>query len=370
MNHEINNITIIGLGLIGGSIAKAVRRFLPDIRITGVDFPETVALGLELAVIDRGFETGQAAQACRDADLVFLATPIAHTLEVLRSILPELRPGSIVTDVGSLKSQLRVAAGRLIPAEQEVYFIGGHPMAGAEKPGLQYADAFLFENALYALTPPPFVPESAVRHLADVVKAFGAHVVLLDADLHDRIAAVVSHLPQILAVTLMNFVAQKHRDNPIYLKMAAGGFRDMTRIASSPYSIWRDICEGNREKILQELDEFIGAMQAMRSKVADGDLQAEFDAAAKNRLSIPKDTRGFLQPLYDLSVEVEDKPGVIATISVALMQAEINIKDIEVLKVRENEGGTIRLAFASEPVRSRAKELLQEIGFACQERSG
>jgi len=370
MSNNIENITIIGLGLIGGSIAKALRRFLPDMRLTGVDFPEVVAQGLELQVIDRGFETGQAGEACRDADLVFVATPIGQTLTVLQGILPELQPGTIVTDVGSLKSQLRLAVDRLIPAEQEVYFIGGHPMAGAEKPGLQHADAFLFENALYALTPPPFVPEHAVRQLADIINALGAHVVLLDADLHDRVAAAVSHLPQLLAVALMNFVAQKHRDNPIYLKMAAGGFRDMTRIASSPYSIWRDICDGNRDKILQELDEFIDALQGLRGKLATGDLQAEFDRAARNRLSIPKDTRGFLQPLYDLSVEVEDRPGVIASISAALAEAEINIKDIEVLKVRENEGGTIRLAFESAPVRRRARALLQEIGFVCQERAG
>ncbi len=365
--QQVKSVTVIGLGLIGGSLCRAIRRVHPQIRLTGVDFPEICAQARELDFVDAAFEPRELARACETADLIFIATPITAAKQILRR-LPEVAARQVlVTDVCSVKGEILSLAQEAF-RRSEILFIGGHPMAGAEKPGLEHADPFLFENALYILTPPPGTPDWALHLLAGLISDLGARVVVEEATVHDRIAAAVSHLPQMLAVALMNFVAEKNAQNPLYLNMAAGGFRDMTRIASSPFHIWEDILRDNRGNILREMQGFIEYLQAHMARFEPEDLRRSFEAAARNRLSIPTDMRGFLRPHYDISVEVEDRPGIIAALSGALAEAGINIKDIEVLKVRENEGGTLRLAFESREARARALEILSAKGFRCRER--
>lgn len=360
-------ITVTGLGLIGGSLCKAAKRRFPGVQIAGVDFPDVVQQALQEGVIHRGYGVEELEAACAGADLVFVAVPISAAMSMLSTLARVAPPGAVVSDVCSLKAPI-VKQAEVVFRQSKAAFVGGHPMAGAEKPGLPYADPFLFENAIYVVSPLSDTPQVAVNRLSEFLHRLGAQVILLDADVHDQIAATVSHLPQVLAVALMNFVAERNRLNPLYLKMAAGGFRDMTRIASSPYHIWKDIIQGNRRRLAAELSAFIDCLQDMRRKILDGDLAGDFERAARNRLSIPKDTRGFMHPHFDISVQVEDRPGVIAAIATTLAEAQINIKDIEVLKVRENEGGTLRLAFESGEVRRRAVELLATRGFVCHER--
>ena len=239
-------------------------------------------------------------------------------------------------------------------------------MTGSEKSGIDAADPFLFENAIYVVTPDAAVPEKVLHAYLLLLESIGARVAILDAATHDRIAAAVSHLPQIAAVTLTNLVGGLNEQNQFYLKMAAGGFRDMTRIASSPFSIWNDICATNAAQIQETIDSFISELATIKRLVGEKSLGEQFDLAAKNRLSIPKDSKGFIKPLYELSVVVEDKPGVIAFISNILFNAGINIKDIEVLKVREGDGGTLRIALESEPDRNKALELFERKGLSCR----
>jgi len=243
-------------------------------------------------------------------------------------------------------------------------------MAGSEKSGYSAADPFLFENCFYVLTPTVKTPLDQVSAFSHILEKIGAKVLFLDAAVHDQIAASVSHLPQILAVSLVNLVGSFQKENQYYLKMAAGGFRDMTRIASSPFSIWEDICESNKENILKLIDQYISELRLMQQFFQNDDIQIHglskyFDTAARTRLSIPHDTKGFLKPLFDLTVVVRDEPGVIAQISTACYQAGLNIRDIEVLKVRLWEGGTIRLAFESARDRVQAKTVLEAAGFEC-----
>jgi prephenate dehydrogenase len=236
-------------------------------------------------------------------------------------------------------------------------------MSVYERQGLRAADALLFENAVWVLTPGPRTPARGVRSLGELLEKVGAKVLIVSAALHDRVAAAVSHLPQLLAVALMNMVARHQADTPHLLKLAAGGFRDMTRIASSPYRMWHDVLASNVEQIVPFIDEYIAELGRVRARLLAGDLAAEFESAARNRLSIPRDTKGFLKPHYDIIVQVEDRPGVIAAMAGALAAEEINIKDIEVLKVREGDAGSIRLAFASEACRQRAQVLIGALGY-------
>lgn len=360
-------ITVIGLGVIGGSLCRAFRRVLPEAHLTGIDLPGVVAAAQKADLVDAALVTERLDAGCRQADLVLLATPIRPALALLPQIARCTRREAIISDVCSLKTEISRLSARLFLGENG-HFIGGHPMAGSELGGFRHADPFLFENAIYVLAPTPQVPAEKLARLAALIEKIGAKTVVVAPELHDRIAATVSHLPQMLAVALMQYVAGKNRENSLYLRMAAGGFRDMTRIASSPFAIWRDICAGNKQKIIAELDGFTAALQDIRTALLNDAMQVQFEAAARNRLSIPTDTRGFLRPHFDLSVVVEDRPGVIAGIATALAGREINIKDIEVLKVRENEGGTIRLAFVSEATRQAARELLEKQGYTCQEK--
>ena len=191
---------------------------------------------------------------------------------------------------------------------------------------------------------------------------------MLTPQMHDRIIAAVSHLPQFAAVSMTNLIARFYQEDPNYLKLAAGGFRDMTRIASSPFSLWRDICRTNAEQISLFIDEYIAELQRIKTMLEKQELEPYFNQAAITRLAIPRDTKGFIRPSYDVSIAVEDEPGVIAKFSTVLAKNKINIKDIEVLKVREGEGGTIRLAFENDADRQKAVDLIREVGLSCYAR--
>ncbi len=360
-------ITVIGVGLIGGSLCRAIKKFIPQTKITGVDQLDVLEFALAEKIIDHSFIPEILAESCKDADYIFIATPSAVAVKLLPQVAKMCKNGAIVSDVCSIKNEMMRCAREYFDKSNGI-FIGGHPMAGSEKPGIESSDPYLFENAIYILTPNGFESQNAVKKLASLLEKLGAHILVLAADEHDKIAAGVSHLPQMLAVTLMLYIAGKNEENDIYLKMAAGGFRDMTRIASSPFTIWRDICIGNRAKILAEIDCFMAVLTHTRNLLAKGDLESSFARSARSRLAIPTDTRGFMTPHFDLSVDVQDHAGVIASIANLLAAENINIRDIEVLKVREDEGGTLRLSFESEQARTQAKKILQARGHSCRER--
>jgi prephenate dehydrogenase len=284
-------------------------------------------------------------------------------LRTLPEVAKTASPGTIVTDVGSTKSLIVKQAKTHFT--RECHFIGGHPMAGSEKGGWENADSYLFENVIYVLTPMPDSPPNATKALMSLLQTLGAQMVLLDAEEHDRVAADVSHLPHLLAMTLTNFIARAGVASEPRMKLAAGGFRDMTRIAASPFSIWRDILSSNQMNIRQSLHDFIAALQQLAGDLDKQEIADTFQRANQLRQLIPRDTRGFLQPHFDITVAAPDRPGEIARMATALAAGNINIKDIEVLKVREGEGGTLRLAFDSEASREQAMVILERVGFRC-----
>jgi prephenate dehydrogenase len=365
-HSPFRTVAIIGVGVIGGSLGLSIKRKFPTVRVTGVSSRKTLDEALSIRAIDAGFERDRLSEGVAGADLIFLCAPISVIMELLPVIASAAPEGSVVTDVGSTKTAIMDRASACFGNGR--YFVGGHPMAGNEGRGVAWADALLFENAVWVLTPSTSVPSERFNGLAGLIQTLGAHVLVLDPALHDRIAATVSHLPQMLAVTLMNLVANQDEPEP-YLKLAAGGFRDMTRIASSPYAIWKDIFSTNRDLVSRLLDDFIAELELNRDRLAREELEDQFARSGRNRLAIPKDTKGFLRAHYDLSVPVEDRPGVIAAIAVALAGEKINIKDIEIVKVREGDAGTLRLSFESESERSRALTVLEGIDLRPRIRS-
>lgn len=361
---QFGKICIVGTGLIGGSLALAFRKANVGEKFFGIDLAEMLETINAQQIVDIAYEPSALEIAVEDADLIILAMNIKHIIEYIPKVALLAKSGAIVTDVGSTKEEIVRQAQKYF--EPDVYFIGGHPMAGSEKNSVTAADPYLFENCFYLLTPFENTPKDILKKLSFALEMIGSKILILDAGTHDRIAAAVSHLPQMLAICLVNFIKDFHQFQPNSLKLAAGGFRDMTRIASSPFDMWKDICETNSANIIKMLENFINNLNQFKVQFKQTNLKSQFDSAAKTRLSIPKDTKGFINPNYDVSVQVEDKPGVIARIATSLAESGINIRDIEVLKVRLLEGGTLRLSFGTENDRLEAISVLQKQGFLCR----
>lgn len=362
-NHlMIERVAIIGIGLIGGSLALAWKERLPSLHVTGFDKPDVLRQASKRGVIDH--EASSLADAVNRADAVFLAVPLNALESVLGAIAPHLRPHTLVTDVGSVKQPVINAAAHLLP--NSVCFIGGHPMTGSEQSGLEGADSFLFENAVYVLCPDGQENSDAYRALTYLVESTGARVLSMDSVQHDRVVACVSHLPQLLATNLMGVAADRSQANPITLQLAAGGFRDMTRIASSPFEMWSAVLEANRTDVRTALDELIHALEFTRKQLHhDGDLRElrpVFERARAVRNTIPRDFKGFLRPLSDVFVYAKDQPGVLAHITGTLFRQGISIKDIELLKIREGTGGAFRISLEDDKTADAAVAALKSQG--------
>ena len=196
-----------------------------------------------------------------------------------------------------------------------------------------------------------------------LVRSLGARPMRMDAATHDRVAAAVSHLPQMIATSLVNLVGRLNEVDGLPLQMAAGGFRDLTRIASSSFAMWRDICQTNTEPIREMLGAYISELIAIRDKIDQESLADNFEHANQIRNGIPRDSKGFLHALYEVLLLAEDKPGVIADVASRLAGSGVNIEDIEVLKVREGEGGTIRMGFGKRADAQKSVRILTAAGY-------
>ncbi len=359
-------IGIVGLGLMGGSLSMALKNKYPSQKIIGVDDQQSTDYALSTNSIDQSFSMEEVGKCVGLSDIVFLCTPINEILNLMPIISKSTKPGTLITDIGSTKRAIVKEAHKYF--FDDTYFIGGHPMTGSEGYGIKSADPMMFENAVYALTPSQQIPQNLIRYLGSLLEAIGAKVYFLSPTLHDKIAAAVSHLPQLVAVTLVNLIAKHQTTSSHYLKLAAGGFRDLTRIASSPYEIWDDIIKTNGDEMSLFIEEFTSQLRLIQKKLMKNNLNEDFKNAAKIRYSIPKDMKGFLHPNYDLSIEAEDRPGIIAEISTALASKNINIKDIEVLKVREGESGILRLSVESLRDRKTSQEILSNLGYSVKPR--
>ena len=354
------HITIIGVGLIGGSLAFAIKHRFPSIHITGVDKPQILKRALQRKAIDVADRS--LAHAVRSADLVLLAAPVSAITKLMPIIARNTAPHTIVTDTGSVKRAIVNQAQKLFPLGN---FIGGHPMAGSEFSGIDAAHPLLFQNAIYILTPTPTTNKITLQTTAQFFHSLDARIFTLDPAAHDSIVAAVSHLPQLAAVALMNTVGKRHPDSPAHLSLAAGGFRDMTRIASSKFEMWKDILTTNQKDIMKALRLFIKELEniAATEQTDPSHLAVQFKTSRDLRLHIPQSMKGFISPLVDLSVFVEDKPGELARLTSSLAKQKINIKDMELVKVREGRGGTFRLSFENRSVSHEAARILHRAGF-------
>jgi len=281
VTYNFNRISIIGLGLIGGSWGLALRKHGYRGAVVGFDRPKVLKLALAAGAVDDGAR--DFASAVRGADLVIIATPVGVILDSLSQLKANAKPGALVTDVGSTKRLICRRALEILGDEPK--FLGGHPLAGKERSGFENADAKLFEKARYVLTPvtPDDLKDKRVKAFSSLVELVGARPFVADPQSHDRAMAFLSHLPQLLSTGLASLIAEQSGEDFLPTEMAASGFRDVTRLAESPYDIWRDICLTNIENIQSALEALIDKLEHMKVHLTDRELQREFKQALKLR---------------------------------------------------------------------------------------
>jgi prephenate dehydrogenase len=320
--------SIIGLGLVGGSVGLGLRR--AGWHVTGVDVAVTTEdRAAALGVID-------AVGIDPDADITVVAAPVRAIAGLVGRALVET--DGVVTDVGSVKAS--VVAGIDDPR-----FVGGHPMAGSEQLGIDGASADLFEGAAWVLTPVAGTDSASYATVAAMVRLLGADVVALEPDRHDALVAVVSHVPHLTAAALMGIADERAGEHAALLRLAAGGFRDMTRIAAGTPTIWPDICDENRSAIVEVIDRLTGELDRLRSLVADGrrdELLASLEHAQQARRNLPGRV---VHPdeLAEVRIPVPDRDGVIAEVATLASELTINIADIEVAHSTEGDRGVLIL---------------------------
>jgi prephenate dehydrogenase len=279
----LNKVVIFGVGLIGGSFARALKEAGAARHIVGVDRSDAfLARALELGVIDSAAETGRplsdpqgrtpGEQAIAEADLILLAAPVAQTGKILSAIRPHLQPHTVVTDAGSTKSDV-VAAARAALGDKVRQFVPGHPIAGRETNGPDAAIPDLYQGKKTVLTPLPENDAAAVERVANAWKACGAIIHTLTPEEHDKVFAAVSHLPHLLAYALVDDIERKPHSDLLF-QYAASGFRDFTRIAGSSPEMWRDISLANQAALLTELDAYLAQLTRLRASLAAGDAAA------------------------------------------------------------------------------------------------
>jgi len=357
-------VAVIGTGLIGGSIGLALKA-RTDAEVVAFDQdPAAAARAVERGAADRA--AGTPADAAIEADVVFIATPVGAIAETARLIAEQVGDGAIVTDVGSTKSRVVVEVDKVL--RQGSAFIGGHPMAGTEQEGIEAASPTMFEGAWWILTPTEGSDADAYRRLHGLVTTLGARIMALNPVEHDELMAVISHVPQLTATALMNMAARRGEEHAGLLALAAGGFRDVTRVAASNPDIWLDVCKENGEAIAASLQDFAKELLRLRGLILDrqeGPLREAFLSAREARRSLPG--KEVAESPFEVVMPVPDQPGVLAQVTTSIGNLGVNIEDLQITHSSEGGRGVLHLTIAGRKSAARVAGALREQGFDARE---
>ena len=356
----------VGVGLLGSSLAVALKDTLKkEIEIYAFSSEQTLQKARQMDVFSGFYSYNDITTSIDGLDILFLCSPIKVIIEHIKTIstAPALSDKLIITDVGSTKRQIMETAEKAFAHRNDMIFIGGHPMAGNEYRGIDANDKSLYENAIYALTPSPKTEDEHVSKLLYIIKQVGAIPLIVNPVKHDRAVAGISHLPQMMASGLVDMIS-KEENAELAKILSAGGFRDMTRIASSQYKMWEDIVDTNKDNIFELIDTYISELTQIKDAIQNKTLEPIFENARNTRELIQKGKRGLLlQTVFEIFVRIPDQPGMLLKISTILAEANLNIKDISIQHSREQDGGQFRLGFATISESEQAVDLLLAKGF-------
>lgn len=360
MNDEV--IAFIGLGLIGGSIARGIKREAPDTKI--------MAYMRTRSRLDKAREDGIVdvildgiGEDLSECDFIFLCTPVEYNAEYLSKIQPFLKPGAIVTDVGSTKTDIHEAVIRL---GMESWFVGGHPMAGSEKTGYENSTDHLLENAYYIITPTAQTSKEQTNRLVHIAEMIGSIPIVLDYHEHDFVTAAISHLPHIVASSLVNLVKDSDNQQGLMKRLAAGGFKDITRIASSSPEMWEQICMTNHKNLSLILERYIDSLNLILGELNKKNgsyINQLFETSRDYRNSFSEKATGPIAPEYSFTVDMADEVGAISTLSVILAAKGISIRNIGINHNREHGEGTLRIAFYDKETMDQAWKQLERYHY-------
>lgn len=356
-----NTFGFIGLGLIGGSIAKALRLAYPECTIIAYDKSDSALQAAREDVVNKVYNN--VGPAFSDCDIIFLCTPVDFNVGYLEQIKDIKKDSCIISDVGSVKKTIHDVIDKLNLGN---CFIGGHPMAGSEHSGYAASRAGLLENAYYILTPGSSVSYADVEKMQNLIKAIGAIPIVMTQEKHDKVTAAISHLPHMAAYALVHLVEQSDDENETMKMIAAGGFKDITRIASSSAVMWQQICGENKEQLLAFMDDYIASLSSLRDEIEQENapyLLDYFKDAKDYRDSFDDVISGPIKRTYRVAVSIPDEAGIIAKISGMFAKDGINLKNMGIVHNREFEEGVLRIEFYDEASLKRAVSILQDENY-------
>jgi prephenate dehydrogenase len=347
-------IAVLGVGLIGGSIGLAAREHVEDAEVVGFGRdPAHLSTAARLGAIDRA--AASVAEALEGADICFACAPVGALPELVRAALDAATPGCVVSDVGSTKQDL-------LAAIEDPRFVGGHPIAGAETAGVQHARADLFQGAVWYLTPLPTSEGLLYERLHRFVVDVGARPVAVDPATHDRLVAVFSHLPHVLANVLASQAADRLRGHGEALRQVGPSFRDMTRVAGANTRMWADIYRANQAAIVEEIRGFRRELERVERRLTSGEVAGWNDRAREDRrVLLESDAAG--GQVHELRLTVPNRPGIVARVALALGTAGVNIVDLALAPAADMRSGAMTLWIAGDGEAARAAELIEELGF-------
>ena len=359
---KLKTIGFIGLGLIGGSIARRIKQVHPDTIImaymrTRSTLEEAKADGIVDIILDGVDET------LRTCDMIILCTPVSFNESYLKAIRPFIKPGCFVTDVGSTKTAIHET---VIALDMEDCFVGGHPMAGSERTGYACSKASLLENAYYVITPTSKTTKDQLDTMIQFAADQAAIPLVLDYKNHDYAVAAISHVPHIVAAELVHLVRRADRNNGMLKQLAAGGFKDITRIASSSPVMWEQICENNSSNIKTLLTSMIHDLQEVIDQLDNKNgayVNEYFKEAGEYRNSVPDHSIGLFDKVHKLYVHIPDQPGTIATVASLLAFNSISLKNIGIIYNREFEEGVLEIVLYDEESCQKGAQVLEERNY-------
>jgi prephenate dehydrogenase len=359
-------VGFIGLGLIGGSIAKSIRRSFPKMEIIGFDVDEAA---LDLALKDgTPTKTVTSIESMGNCDYIFLCAPVQYNIGYLPILKDTMKDSCILTDVGSVKSDIYTA---IHENDLDRYFIGGHPMVGSERSGYEAANELLIENAYYFITPSSTVSEDKITHYRNFLEALGALPIVYSPRRHDEITAYISHIPHVIASALVNLVAANEDEQGMLKRLAAGGFKDITRIASSNPVVWEHILLSNPDNVVTGLHAFIKELEDMAGYIEAKDSQhiySFFDNARKYRNSVPERTTGIIRPNHEVYVDIPDEPGALAAVINSISDKDINLRNVGITHNREDTEGVLKICFYNSEDAVAAADILRSLQYNVYER--
>lgn len=364
---NFNKIGFVGFGLIGASIAKKIRNDSPNTHIIATArHQSTIDEAYSINLIDNISQLE--IKDFNDCDLIFLCAPVQYNIEYLKELKPIIKEDCIITDVGSTKAAIHKEVKRL---GLQKNFIGGHPMTGSEKTGVANSNMFLLENAYYIITPTEETSKKTLEEFEKFIRKLNSIPMVLDYKFHDYATGAISHLPHMIAYSLVDLVKEIDSEDEVMKTIAAGGFRDMTRIASSSAAMWKSICQSNTEEIVKLIDLFVDKLQYVKNNLNQEKFDELYDFFQEGKnyrdsLAVPK--RRLQQMVYELYIDLVDEAGGIATIATLLATNQISIKNIGIINNREFEEGVLRIEFYDEESQKFSKKLLESKNYTIYQR--